>query len=37
MDISKWRKYNGALIPVEPPHVATDISNIEKIVIEYFL
>jgi len=26
--MSKWRKYNGALIPISPPHVQVDISNV---------
>ena len=32
MDISKWRKYNGALIPIAPPHFKIDTSNVAKIV-----
>tara|TARA_B100001142_G_scaffold317342_1_gene358194 strand:+ start:143 stop:952 length:810 start_codon:yes stop_codon:yes gene_type:complete len=32
MEVSKWRKYNGALIPVDPPHLRADISNIAKLI-----
>ena len=28
MDMSKWRKYNGALIPMPPPHIEINTSNI---------
>ena len=27
--MNKWRKYNGALIPISPPHMEVDISNIK--------
>jgi len=30
----KWRKYNGALIPIGPPHMQVDIYNIKQKVKE---
>jgi hypothetical protein len=32
--MNKWRRYNGALIPVAPPHIKVDCSNIEVKVKE---
>ena len=29
-----WRKYNGALVPLTPPHVDVDISDINKKIRE---
>jgi len=29
-----WRKYNGALVPVTPPHIDVDITNIDKEIIK---
>ena len=32
--MKKWRKYNGALVPLTPPHVDVDITDINKKIKE---
>jgi len=32
--MEKWRKYNGALVPLIPPHLKVDASGVEKIIKE---
>ena len=31
--MNNWRKYNGALIPLTPPHIEVDVSGLEKEII----
>ncbi len=32
--MNNWRKYNGALIPLTPPHIEVDVTGIEKKIQE---
>ena len=32
--MNNWRKYNGALIPLTPPHIEVDIADIKKKIEE---
>ena len=32
--MNNWRKYNGALIPLTPPHIEVDIADIKKRIEE---